>query len=376
MSNASPHRQQRVVVVMFDGLGIEYYRQSAMPTLKTWAQSGVFAAVEGVMPSVTNANNASICCGAWPAEHGVIGNSFLDPASGREEYLESGELLLSPTLFERAARAGVSSALLTSKRKTTGLLGRGAALRLAAEAPQPEFVERLGAAPPIYSREINYWLFRAAIDLLKARPEIGCLYVHTTDYPMHMWPPEAAESREHLATVDALLAEAAAAAPDAAFLVGADHGMNFKTRCWDLERALAVRGQPIRLAISAERDRYLRHHRGMGGTAWVYLNAAADAERVAEAIAGLAGVEAVLTREQAAAGLHLMPERIGDLVVLGDRDTVFGRLEGECEALAADYRSHGSRHELAVPLVVHNAADAPPAAFFRYNLDLARWLYR
>ena len=45
------------------------------------------------------------------------------------------------------------------------------------------------------------------------------MYVHTTDYPMHNWPPEAAESIEHLARLDELLGEAAAAAPDAAFLL-------------------------------------------------------------------------------------------------------------------------------------------------------------
>ena len=369
----SPH--QRIVVVMLDGLGRDYYEQSPMPTLKGWARSGVFASVQGVMPSVTNANNASICCGAWPAEHGVIGNSYLDAESGNEEYMESAELVLVPTLFERAGRAGVKSALLTSKRKTVALLGRGAEILLAAEDPPPHWTERLGPAPPIYSREINYWLFRAAIDVLKTRPDIGCLYVHTTDFAMHTWPPEAAESQEHLAGLDALLAKAAAAAPDAAFLLSADHGMNFKTACWDLEKALAARGAPIRMAISAERDKYPRHHRGMGGTSWVHLDAAHDGGRVMGTLASLAGVESVLPRAEAAQKLHLMPERIGDLVVLGDRDTVFGHVDAEFETLPADYRSHGSVHERDVPLVIHNAADAPPAAFFRHNLDLARWLW-
>lgn len=371
-----PAGRQRVVVVMCDGLGADCYARSPMPTLKGWAATGVFAPVSAVMPSVTNANNASICCGAWPEEHGVVGNSFLDPASGAEEYLESAELVLRPTLFERARRAGVASALLTSKRKTTSLLGRGADVLLAAEAPIAEFVARLGEAPPIYSREINYWLFRAGIDLLRTRPDLGCLYLHTTDYPMHTWAPDAAESLGHLAALDALLAEAAAAAPDAAFLVSADHGMNYKRRCWDLEQALAARDAPIRIAISAERDKYLRHHRGMGGTSWVYLRAQADADRVARALLSLEGVEAVLARAEAAQKFRLMAERIGDLVVLGDRDTVFGNLNTDSEALAPDYRSHGSLHELDVPLIIHNAEDAPAADYFRRNLDLARWLYR
>ncbi|MBU3889297.1 alkaline phosphatase family protein [Methylosinus sp. KRF6] len=366
---------QRIVILMCDGLGSDYFAACPTPTLKRWVEGGIGAPVRAVMPTVTNANNASICCGAWPSVHGVIGNSFLDLSTGAEEYMETDALLLAPTLFERAARYGVRSALLTSKKKTTSLLGRGADLLLAAEEPSAEWVQRLGAAPNIYSCEINYWLMRAAIDVLKSRPEIGVLYVHTTDYPMHMWPPEAPESKAHLLALDGFLAEAEAAAPDAAFLVSADHGMNYKTRCWDLEKALAARGAPVVAAISAERDKYLRHHRGMGGSAFVHLSAPADAERVAAALRGLEGVERVMTRAEAAQIFGLMAERIGDLVALGDKDTVFGHLDVEMERMPPEFRTHGSLHESDVPLIVHNARGAPEARYFRHNLDLARWLF-
>jgi phosphonoacetate hydrolase len=175
--------------------------------------------------------------------------------------------------------------------------------------------------------------------------------------------------------MDSLLADAAEAAPDAAVLVSADHGMNYKTRCWDLEKALAARGAPVRIAISAERDKYLRHHRGMGGTAWVHLDKPENEAGVAAALRGLEGVERVMTRAEAARELNLMPERIGDLVVLGDKDTVFGHLDVEMERMPAEFRTHGSLHELDVPLILHNARGAPEADYFRYNLDLARWLF-
>ena len=319
--------QQRVVILMVDGLGLDYYAQSSMPTLKAWADAGVFAEVKAVMPSVTNANNVSISCGSFPEMHGAVGNSWLDESTGQEEYLESGDLLLAPTIFERAARSGVRSALLTSKKKTITLMQRGASLTLAAEAPDSDWTDRLGKAPPIYSAEINHWLLSAALDVLRHRPEIGLLYVHTTDFPMHEWPPEAAQSQAHLAELDRLMDEMARAAPDAAFFVTADHAMSYKTRVWDLERALAARGAPVRIAISAERDKYLRHHRGFGGTAWVHLHDQADAARVTAALHSLAGVEQVMPRAEAAQTLRLMPDRIGDLVVLGDSETVFGRLE-------------------------------------------------
>jgi phosphonoacetate hydrolase len=366
---------QRIVVVMCDGFGIEYLEQSPMAELARWRKAGFFRRVQDTMPSVTNTNNASICCGVWPDQHGITGNSYFDERTGREEYMETADLLLAPTLFQRAAKQGVKSALLSSKKKTTTLLSPCADVILAAETPSETWVKRLGPAPDIYTREINYWLMTAAIDLLKTRGDLGCLYVHTTDYPMHTWPPEASESKEHLARLDQLFAEAAAAAPDAAFLLTADHGMNHKTRCWDLEKACAQRGAPIRIAISVDRDKYLKHHRGYGGVAWVYCNGPRDIDRVARILSVLEGVEAVLSRAEAATRYHLMRSRIGDLIVLGDRDTVFGELDAESETLPPEYRAHGSLHEINVPLVIYNADAKLSMHEFHHNRDLARWVY-
>jgi phosphonoacetate hydrolase len=369
-------KPQRSIVVLLDGFGPDYFEKSDMPTLKRWAKQGIYQEVRGVMPSVTNANNASLCCGVPPSVHGITGNSFLNEKTGEESYMEDAGLLLAPTLFERAAAEGVGSALLSSKKKTVRLLRRGASLAIAAEEPEPSIVEKYGAAPPIYSAEIDDWLWKVAIDLLKTRPDLGVVYVHTTDYPMHMWPSGAPVSMKHLAGIDARLAEAAEAAPDAAFYITADHGLNHKTRAWDLDKACRKRGGlTLRASISAEKDRYPKHHRGLGGTAWVYLNSLNDSRRATEVILGLEGVEDVLTRIGAARQFDLMPSRIGDLVVLGDRDTVFGELASETEPMASDYRTHGSMHEAVVPLFVHNAESPPEAASLRFNYDVAKHLF-
>jgi phosphonoacetate hydrolase len=140
-------------------------------------------------------------------------------------------------------------------------------------------------------------------------------------------------------------------------------------------RACTARGVSLRAAISAEQDKYLKHHSGFGGTSWVYLKSKGDADRAAAAMEKLTGVQQVLTRTEAARRFHLMPSRIGELVVLGDRDTVFGTLDSESVDLPPEYRSHGGATEASVPLVIYNAPQAPKAGFFRNNVDLARWLY-
>ena len=365
----------RTVVIMFDGFGPSYLAESKMPVLDHWKRAGIYKQVTGMMPSVTNVNNASICCGVYPEVHGITGNSYFDEKRGVEDYMEDVKLLLAPTLFERAARHGAKSALLSSKAKTVTFLLRGANIVLTAEEPTPDWTRKLGPAPPIYSAEINHWLMRAAIDILKNRPDIQVLYIHTTDYPMHMWPPEAAQSKEHLSRLDDLFGEAMKAAPDAAFLVTADHGMNTKTLCWDLEKVCAARKVPVRKAFSAGRDRYVKHNRGCSGAAYIYLKSPDDAPRVREILSEIKGIERVLPREDAARTYKLMRSRIGDLVVWGDKDTIFGEMDMESETFSENLRSHGSLHEIEIPLIVYNAQSAPPADYFQHNLDLARWIY-
>src|SRR5262245_48760787 len=365
--------KQRVVIGMIDGFGIDYSLQSQIPVMKSMANAGLFNPVDAVYPTVTNANNVSICCGAWPKDHGITGNSYFDEVTGAADYMESADFIRMPTILERAAEKGIRSALLTCKNKTIRLLAKGATLAVAAESPTPDFIDRFGPPPEIYSREINYWLWQVANDILRKRRDIGLLYVHTTDYPMHMWAPHEDDSQEHLRQLDELIGEARDSARDAAFLLTADHGMNYKKRCWDLAKACAERGVELRYALSAEKDRYVKHHRTFGGAAWVWLKAPQDETRARNCIASLAGIENVLSRAEAAERFNLMPERIGDLAVFGDKDTVFGELESAHEELESTYRSHGSLHELAVPLIVYNAeVQLPPADHFQANLDLTR----
>ena len=370
-------RSQRspIVIAMMDGFGPDYLERTEMPALRAMAKGGHLKIVSGCMPAVTNVNNASICTGEWPAVHGITANSYFDLATRQEHYMNDGTMLLAPTLFERASRFGIRSALLTSKEKTVSLLGRGAAFAMAAERPGEDWIARLGPAPDIYSAEINHWLWRAALWIVQSRPDIDLIYCHTTDFAMHMCDPDGELSQFHLRGIDSLWDELLNAQPDTTFCMTADHGMSRKRRCYDLNKHMPDRGCPIFFAMSAERDPYIKHHRSFGGTAYVWLNRPEDAADALAALAATPGVEAAYERQTAADLFRLHPERIGDLVVVGDADTVFGPMDHAIEELPPTYRNHGSRHELDVPLLAYG-----PRVHFtaweecRHNLDLLRLL--
>jgi len=361
---------------MFDGFGEEYYRNSEMPALNFIEKHGIFKVVPSLMPSVTNVNNTSICTGELPSRHGITGNSFYNAEKEQEEFMEDDTLVLAPTIFERAKKEGVNSALFSCKKKTIQLLSKGTTLSVSPEIPTDEWVKKIGTPPSIYSREINYWLMDAALYTLQHDSSLGLFYIHTTDYPMHTWDPRDVHSKEFLNKMDQYIDHIMKVVPNAMILITADHTVKHKSLCLDIERACMNRQTPIRMAVSAERDKYVKHHRGFGGTSYVYLNNKNDLASVRETIMKLKGVEQVLTRDEAAKKFNLMGDRIGDLVVLADENTVFGNLDKDYESLPENYRTHGSAYEAIVPLFVYNASNAPAADFFSFNYKLASWLFR
>jgi phosphonoacetate hydrolase len=338
----------RRLIFMIDGLGPEYLDSEVTPFLSSlFAERG--EVVAGLWPTVTNANNAAIACAAPPAVTGITGNSYYDPATGVDRYMDSAQMLNTPTLLETWSRAGRRCGLLSVKGKTGRLLGTGVDYLVSTESVPPELVAAVGAPPHIYTIEVNIWLLRCLAWLIANNHELDTYYVHTTDYPMHMWAPGEAGSQEHLRQLDAAIREVVEAVPDAEVLVTADHGMNAKTRALDLGRILAARWVTGASALSIEKDGYVGHHRNLGGGAWVWVDEA-QRDRAADILASLDGVEQVLPRAEAATKFLLDPTRMGYLAVFADRRTVFGELDTETEQLKPGYRSHGSLHEREVPL--------------------------
>lgn len=371
------NNKQRIIIAMMDGLDMEYVEQTNMVQLKKMMETGFFKEVSGVYPSVTNVNNVSIACGAWPNEHGISANSYYDRNSGKPEFMNAQSLIRCPTIFKRAKENGIKSALLTSKKKTLELFRDDVEIGIAAEAAEPHVIQKYGKPADIYSREINYWLWQVAISILNEREDIQLLYVHITDYPMHAWGPEKEESREHLEKLDQLLKDSQLAAPDAAFFITADHGMNYKKQCWDLSRVLKDRGIPAEFVLSPERDYYIVHHRNFTGCSWIWLNSPDDFNDIVAILKELDGVEEILTREEAVKRYNILSEHIGDILVNGNIDTMFGEMDNVHEYLPDTYRAHGSLHEMRLPLIIWNYKGALPSSHsVNFNLDLTKNLFR
>ena len=78
-----------------------------------------------------------------------------------------------------------------------------------------------------------------------------------------------------------------------------------------------------------------------------------------------------MSRDEAASRLRLHYERIGDIVVTGAKDVVFG--DPSEVSMPPGLRSHGSEHERSIPLVGYNGDFE--GFVFEENRDLGRYVF-
>ena len=71
-----------IVLVMIDGLDPEYLEACPAPNLAAIGRQGFRGTGRAMLPTVTNVNNVSLVTGAYPAEHGITSNYWLDRTFG------------------------------------------------------------------------------------------------------------------------------------------------------------------------------------------------------------------------------------------------------------------------------------------------------
>jgi phosphonoacetate hydrolase len=362
------------IVVCVDGCEQEYINQAILagkaPFLASLidANTGTVLTGDCVVPSFTNPNNLSIVTGTPPSVHGICGNFFFDEASGAEVLMNDPKYLRAPTILAEMARAGSSVAVVTAKDKLRALLGHGLrGICFSAEKAQEaridthgieQIVERVGKpVPSVYSAELSEFVFAAGLELLRhERPDI--MYLSTTDYVQHKHAPGTPEANDFYAMMDGYFAQYHEAG--AVLAITADHGMNAKTDALGRPRVVYLQdrldetfGAQASRVILPITDPYVVHHGALGSYATVYVRDRLDDMR--RFIASIEGVESVLDRAEAAERFELPADRIGDLVVLGERLTALGSAadQHDLSGLTVPLRSHGGLSEQKVPLILN-----------------------
>jgi phosphonoacetate hydrolase len=365
---------QPVVVVCVDGCEPDYLAQAVatghMPWLKTTLAQGAGLIADCVVPSFTNPNNLSIVTGVPPSVHGICGNYLFDMASGTEVMMNDPKWLRAPTLLAALADAGQSVCVITAKDKLRRLLGhqmkgicfsseKSDEVTMAENGIEDVLVLVGKPVPSVYSADLSEFVFAAGVKIMaKLRPDV--MYLSTTDYVQHKHAPGTEGANAFYAMMDGYLAQLEALG--CVIVLTADHGMNAKVgldgtpdvvylQDW-FDEAMGVGKARVILPIT---DPYVVHHGALGSFATVYLPKGTDVAAIIGKLKRRQGMEAVLTRAEAALKFELPADRIGDIVVVSERFTVIGTSASrhDLSGLDAPLRSHGGISEQRVPLVVN-----------------------
>ena len=370
-----------VVVVCIDGSEPEYIERAMadgiMPAMAGILERGAYLKAASAMPSFTNPNNLSIVTGRPPAVHGIAGNFFLERETGEKVMMNDPRFLRAPTIFSAFQKAGAKIAVVTAKDKLRKLLGHGleigegAAICFSSEkADEVTLAENgienvLGLVgqplPDVYSAELSGFVMAAGVKLVDlAKPDL--MYLSTTDYIQHKYPPATDGSNafyammdEHIGALDAL---------GCTLVMVADHGMNDKHKPDGSPDVIYLQdvldgwlGAGNAEVICPITDPYVVHHGALGSFVTVYLEPGVDTDDMIDRLRKIDGIEAVLSRDEAASSYELPPDRIGDIVVTSTRHVVIGASEAahDLSGLDAPLRSHGGLTEQTVPFMVNRS---------------------
>ena len=110
-----------VVVVCNDGGDPAYIdralKDGSIPNVTRFMKTGFNAIAECVIPSFTCPNNVSIVTGSPPSVHGISGNFYLEPKTGKAVVMTGPELMRSTTVLAEFSRNGAKVASITAKDK-------------------------------------------------------------------------------------------------------------------------------------------------------------------------------------------------------------------------------------------------------------------
>jgi len=211
---------ERFVVVLVDGLGWNLVRRAARDAPYLASLLGDARPITSAVPSTTVTSLASLGTGLVPGQHGMVGYTSRVPSTGEilnaltwESDLIARVFQPRPTMFERAAAAGVSVSSVTLERfEESGLTQ--AVLR------GPEFVPY--AEDSTAASRIELTVTAA----LRGQRSIVYDYERELDHVGHTQGCESEAWHRQLAVIDDRCERLRAALPaDVRLVITGDHGM-------------------------------------------------------------------------------------------------------------------------------------------------------
>ena len=386
---------QTSIVICLDGSQKEYIDEASKlnltPNLDDIIQKGENLMAHSAIPSFTNPNNISIVTGQPSSVHGICGNFFYTPETGKEVMMNDPQYLRAPTIFEKFYQAGAKIALVTAKDKLRTLLGNGLKFSenrticfSAEKSDQATKIENgienvndwLGMpVPEVYSQDLSEFVMAAGVKLMEEfKPDI--MYLSTTDYIQHKYAPGHEVANKFYSMFDKYIGQLDELG--ATIIITADHGMKPKSKEDGSPNAIFLQDHlddkfnknktKVILPIT---DPYVVHHGALGSFATIYLEDKNDLEDVMMEIKKIKDIEVVLNKEEGCSQYNLPKDRMGDIICMSSEYMTIGSSmeKHNLSDLNEPLRSHGGLHEREVPFITNKKISQIDSTKQLYNYD-------
>ncbi len=386
---------QTAIVICLDGSQKEYLEEASKsnltPNLDRITQKGEYLMAHSAIPSFTNPNNISIVTGQPSSFHGISGNFFYTPSTGKEVMMNDPQYLRAPTIFEKYYEAGAKIALVTAKDKLRTLLGNGLkfdqnrAICFSAEKSDQATLEENGIkdvnewlsmpVPEVYSQDLSEFVMATGVKLMEEfKPNI--MYLSTTDYIQHKYAPGHEVANKFYAMFDKYIGKLDQ--HNTTIIITADHGMKPKSKEDGSPNAIFLQDYLDKVfdknktkVILPITDPYVVHHGSLGSFAMIYLEDKNDSDSVINEIKKIKDIEVVLNKAEACSKYNLPEDRTGDIVCMSSEYMTIGSSENKhnLSGLNEPLRSHGGLHEREVPFIINKKMNQIDPNKQLYNYD-------
>ena len=209
LSNGSSIFAPTTILISLDGFRADFLNRNLTPTLNSFIAKGVSPKyMLPSFPSVTFPNHYTLVTGLYPESHGVVGNTFWDPALKEEFYYTDPTRSMQPKWW-----AGGEPVWVTAEKENVSTAihmwpGSEAHIQL-----EPTFLDKFNGSE-VLSRKVDRIL--EFIDLPSKqdteqssaephRPQFIAAYVPVVDADGHKYGPNSTQIRNTISNVDTML---------------------------------------------------------------------------------------------------------------------------------------------------------------------------
>lgn len=213
-----------VILISIDGYRADYLHRGQSPTLEALAAEGASGPMRPSFPSVTFPNHYTLVTGLHPDHHGIVGNNMIDAELGRFA-LGRAEAVTDRRWWDAGEPIWVTAENAGVRTGTMFWPGSEAAIRGVRPSHWTVFDQSMPGDARV-DRVLDW------MDLPPdRRPRLATLYFDIVDTAGHRHGPDAEETRQAVASVDASIArlidglKVRGLYDNTVLMVVSDHGM-------------------------------------------------------------------------------------------------------------------------------------------------------